>query len=116
MISSKRWVSLACCGVLAAVAGAAVAATPSTGGGGPSASVPLYDPVVEYKAGVAAFQASKFKDAIKSFDNVLSVTPDDVNTLMLKGMSQSNLSDLRGASRRLFAAIPSWPNPIASWP
>ena len=45
-------------------------------------------------------QASKFKEAISSFDNVLSVAPNDTNTLLLKGLAQANLNDLKGAQHR----------------
>ncbi len=48
--------------------------------------------------------AMKFKDAIRSFDNVLEVAPKDTNTLLLKGLAQSNLNDLKGAQRSYTAA------------
>jgi tetratricopeptide (TPR) repeat protein len=110
MASSKSLVSLAVAASLIVLASPAARAASTGGGGGgglPSATSPSYDPVVEYKAGVAALQAQKYKEAIKSFDNVLAVAPNDTNTLLLKGLAQTNLNDLKGAQRSYQSATRS---------
>jgi tetratricopeptide (TPR) repeat protein len=106
MTSSKGLVRFAFTASVVVLAGSAAQAA-APGGGAPSASAPSYDPVVEYKAGVAALQAQKYKDAIKSFDNVLVVAPNDTNTLLLKGLAQTNLNDLKGAQRTYTSATRS---------
>jgi tetratricopeptide (TPR) repeat protein len=110
MASSKGLVSLAFAASLLVLAGPAARASSTGGNGGggaPSITGPSYDPVAEYRKGVAAIQAQKFKDAISAFDNVLSVAPNDTNTLLLKGLAQSNLNDLKGAQRSYQSATRS---------
>lgn len=83
-------------------------------GGAPSADVPSYDPAAEYRDGVAALQAQKFKDALRSFRNVLSVTPHDANTNYLAGLSAAGLNDLKKAIAFFQKAIKYDPNLVAA--
>ncbi|MFX8672435.1 hypothetical protein ABTM23_19385, partial [Acinetobacter baumannii] len=74
----------------AALGGWSTIAVASGGGGGggmdmPSASTPQYDPAAEYAKGVAALNASRFAEARRAFDNVLSVAPNDANSAFLAG-------------------------------
>ena len=98
--------------ILAAVlmAAGALTATPfvaiaSGGGGGggmggmPSAQAPSYDPVEEYRNGVADLQAGKFKDAERDFDHVLDVAPRNADALFMMGVAKSGRGDLKGAAR-----------------
>ena len=73
---------------LVLVTGLSTTVMASGGGGGggsevPSASAPQYDPAVEYRKGVDALGASRFADARRAFDNVLSVAPRDANSAFL---------------------------------
>lgn len=71
-------------------------------GGGmdmPSMAAPTYDPVVEYRNGVQALQAGKFRDAERDFDHVLSMTPNDADALFMSGMAKAGHGDLKGAQR-----------------
>lgn len=93
--------------ILTLAAGAALA---SGGGGGgmgdmPSASAPAYDPVAEYQKGVAALQASNFKDAERDFNHVLEVSPGDANSLYLLGVARSGKGDLKGAQKAFEKAV-----------
>ena len=79
------------------------------GGGGsmPSDSAPRYDPVVEYQKGVAALQASNFKDAKRAFDRVLAVAPKDANTLYMAGLANDGLGKSKDASKLYEKALKS---------
>ena len=94
----------------AALAGLAVplaAATPGGGGnsGGPSASMPDFDPAVEYRQGIEALQAERWRDARKAFDKVLTVAPRDANTNYLAGLAYAGLGDLKAAKRHYERAV-----------
>lgn len=94
----------------AALAGLAVplaAATPGGGGGsgGPSASLPNFDPAAEYRLGIEALQAERWRDARKAFDKVLLVAPRDANTQYLAGLANAGLGDLKTAKRHYERAV-----------
>ncbi len=87
------------------------------GGGGmemPSASAPTYDPAVEYRKGVEAFQANNYRDALRAFKNVLAVAPRDANTNYLAGMSAVGLSDWKHAEGYLAKAVEADPTMIGA--
>jgi tetratricopeptide (TPR) repeat protein len=92
-------------GSAVALLGAGSAAWASGGGGMgggmsmPSVQAPTYDPVEEYRNGIAALQAGKFKDAQHSFDHVLDVAPRNPDALFMMGMAKSGAGDLKGAAR-----------------
>ena len=69
------------------------------GGGAPSMAAPAYDPVEEYRNGVADLQAGKFKDAERDFDHVLDVAPKNADALYMMGMAKTGKGDLKGAAR-----------------
>ena len=75
------------------------------GGGMPSAQAPSYDPVEEYRNGVADLQAGKFKDAERDFDHVLDVTPKNADALFMMGMAKTGKGDLKGAARAYEKAL-----------
>ncbi len=93
----------------AALAGLAAplwAATPGGGGGsGPSASMPNFDPAAEYRLGIEALQAERWRDARKAFDKVLGVAPRDANTNYLAGLANAGLGDLKTARRHYERAV-----------
>jgi tetratricopeptide (TPR) repeat protein len=64
----------------------------------PSSEAERYDPTKDYRAGVAALQASKFDEADKAFTRVLRATPRDVNVLFMSGMAKAGKNDFKGAS------------------
>ena len=92
---------------LAAVIAATVpmhAAMASGGGGGgggmgsmPSMTAPDYDPAQEYQAGMAAYQAGKFKDAARSFGHVTEAAPKDARGWYMLGMARMAAGDPKGA-------------------
>jgi tetratricopeptide (TPR) repeat protein len=69
------------------------------GGGVPSIQAPAYDPVEEYRNGVADLQAGKFKDAQRDFDHVLYVAPKNADALYMMGQAKSGGGDLKGAAK-----------------
>ena len=78
------------------------------GGGGasmPSDSAPSYDPVAEYQKGLAALQASKFGEAKRAFDRVLSVAPRDANTAYMAGLASDGLDKPKEAKRYYAKAL-----------
>jgi Tfp pilus assembly protein PilF len=97
-------------GLIAASAplGAALA---SGGGGGlsgpvaPSISTPQYDPAQEYRDGMAAYQAGKFKDAARSFDHVTQAAPGEVTGWRMLGLARVGTNDNKGATKAFEKAL-----------
>jgi len=103
---SKRGMSLiVVVALMASVSTASFAVAPSGGapsgggGGGGDFNGPQRDPAADYRKGVEALQAGKFKDADRSFSNVLEVAPRDSTVWMLQGMAKAGNKDLKGAQR-----------------
>jgi tetratricopeptide (TPR) repeat protein len=84
------------------------------GGSMPSVQAPAYDPVEEYRNGVAALQAQQFKDAERDFDHVLDVTPKNVDALFMMGMAKTGKGDLKGAARFYEKALKVDPKQIGA--
>ncbi|HET9160416.1 MAG TPA: hypothetical protein VFN88_07370, partial [Caulobacteraceae bacterium] len=103
---SKRGMSLVfIASLLASPAGASFAAAPSGGapsgggGGGGGFDSPTRDPAADYRRGVDALKAGKFKDADRAFSYVLEAAPKDSNVWLLSGMAKAGKNDLKGAQR-----------------
>lgn len=89
---------------------AGIALASSGGGGGsgfspPSESAPQYDPVVEYRNGVAALEVKNFKAAKTAFDRVVSATPRDANAQYMAGVARVGLDDTKGARKFFEKAV-----------
>ena len=63
----------------------------------PSMTAPDYDPAQEYQAGMAAYQAGKFKDAARSFGHVTEAAPKDARGWYMLGMARMAAGDPKGA-------------------
>lgn len=100
------------CGLVAAAAPVG-AAWASGGGGGiggggpltPSQSTPQYDPAQEYRDGMAAYQAGKFKDAARSFDHVTQAAPGEVTGWRMLGLARTGNNDNKGAAKAFERAL-----------
>lgn len=84
--------------------GLAMASGGGGGGGGgysppPSASVPAYDPAVEYQTGLDALKNNDYRAAATAFRNVVSITPRDVTAQYYLGLSYFNLKDFKKAKK-----------------
>ena len=95
---------------LSLIVGMAQPALSSGGGGGggasmPSSSGPEYDPVVEYRKGVDAFEAKDFKKAAAAFRRVVAVAPTHAPAQYLLGASLLGLGDYKHAIKPLEAAL-----------
>ena len=95
---------------LSLIVGMAQPALSSGGGGGggasmPSSSAPEYDPVVEYRKGVDAFEAKDFKKAAAAFRRVVAVAPTHAPAQYLLGASLLGLGDFKHAIKPLEAAL-----------
>lgn len=95
---------------LSLIVGMAQPALSSGGGGGggasmPSSSAPDYDPVVEYRKGVDAFEAKDFKKAAAAFRRVVAVAPTHAPAQYLLGASLLGLGDFKHAIKPLEAAL-----------
>jgi tetratricopeptide (TPR) repeat protein len=84
----------------------------ASGGGGmgggmsmPSVQAQAYDPVEEYRNGMADLQAGKYKEAERDFDHVLDVTPKNADALFMMGMAKTGKGDLKGAARAYEKAL-----------
>lgn len=96
----------------------ALASAGGGGGGGfssmPSASAPQYDIVQEYRQGIEALGANRYKDAERSFGHVLEMSPRDLNSLYMMGLSKAGENDAKGASRFFERALKVDPQHIGS--
>ncbi len=96
----------------------ALASAGGGGGGGfsqmPSVSAPQYDVVQEYRQGVEALGANRYKDAERSFGHVLEMSPRDLNSLYMMGLSKAGENDSKGASRFFERALKVDPQHIGS--
>ncbi|HMB55635.1 MAG TPA: tetratricopeptide repeat protein [Arenimonas sp.] len=77
----------------------------SMGGQNPGVSAPSFDVNVEFKKGVDALQAQKYKDADRAFGHVLQVIPRDANSNFLQGMARAGLGKPKDALRYYEKAI-----------
>ena len=92
---------------------AATAATASGGGGGggggasemPSASVPRYDPAVEYAKAIAALKAKDYKAATRASEHVTEAAPKNTDGWRLLGASRAGNSDWKGSRRAYERAV-----------
>jgi tetratricopeptide (TPR) repeat protein len=98
--------------IAAAIAIAAASNAVASGGGGgssgpavPSASTPQYDPAVEFKNGLDAMKASRFKDAQRAFDRVLAVNSRHVQANFMAGFSRASQGNDKAANRYYEKAI-----------
>ena len=82
------------------------------GGGMPSATAPMYDAADEYRAGMAAYQAGKFKDAARSFDHATQAAPDEASGWRMLGLARSGADDTKGAARAFERALKIDPKAI----
>ncbi len=88
----------------------------SSGGGGgggasmPSTSAPEYDPVVEYRKGIEAFEVKDFKKASAAFKRVVDAAPTHAPAQYLLGASLIGLGDYKRAIKPLEAALKADPS------
>ena len=109
------------CGAMAAFSPLTGALASGGGGGGggfsgamPSASTPQYDPAQEYRTGMAAYQAGRFKDAARAFDHVTEASPGEARGWHMLGMARIGASDAKGAARAFDRALKIGPLAIDS--
>jgi tetratricopeptide (TPR) repeat protein len=58
-----------------------------------------YDPVAEYKHGLADLQAGKFTRADNEFGHALQADPANADTLYMRGKAKTGEGDLKGAEK-----------------
>jgi tetratricopeptide (TPR) repeat protein len=107
MIESRKiWAGSAAI-LAAALTAPAFAAGGGGGGGGgaPSASMPAYDPAVEYQKGTTAYRAGDFKAAAEHFKKVVSAAPKEAGAQYLLGASHIGLGDYKKAAKPLELAV-----------
>lgn len=105
-------------GIMLVTAAPAVASGGGGGGGDafsrPSESAPQYDIATEYRKGMDALQAQRFKEARRAFEHVLSVAPRDANARYLAGIAAFGAGDRKAARRHLERAVKLDGNLIAA--
>ena len=86
------------------------------GGGGSDmgSSGPQYDPVAEYQKGIAALQASRWKDAERAFGHVTEAAPKAPEGWFMLGFSRASQGDLKGARKAYEKAARLKPDDIAA--
>lgn len=101
----KRMAAILTAALFSTILSTPVLGAGSGGGSMPSASAPQYDPAEEYRNGVAALQASKYAEAKRAFDHVLSAAPKDANTHYLAGLARAGMGDNKGALKFFQKAV-----------
>lgn len=107
MSSNLRFVTFIAAALVTAIAADAYA----SGGGGfggssaPSMSAPQYDVAAEFQSGLDAMKTSRFKDAQRAFDHVLSVNSRHVQANFMAGFSRASQGNDKGANRFYEKAI-----------
>jgi len=93
-----------------------MAALASGGGGGggqmPSIAAPQYDPVQEYRRGMADYQAGKFKDAARDFDHVTEAQPRVASVWFMLGQARASAGDIKGAAHAYEKSVKLDPAPV----
>ena len=99
---------------IALAAGGAAASMSGGGGMGqmPSASAPTYDPAEEYREGIEALKAEKYREAVTHLERVSDVAPKNADVWFLLGLAKEGKGDLRGAQRAFERCIKLDPNRI----
>jgi tetratricopeptide (TPR) repeat protein len=99
-------------------AGGATASMGGGGGGGmsqmPSASAPSYDPTEEYRLGVEALKAEKYRDAVEHLERVTDVAPKSADVWFLLGLAKGGKGDLKGAQRAFERCVKLDPDRIVA--
>jgi len=75
------------------------------GGGGASPSVPSYDPVVEYQAGLKNIEAEKFKAAEKNFQRVIKVAKRHAQSHYYLGVAKVGQGKHKSSTSHFKSAI-----------
>jgi tetratricopeptide (TPR) repeat protein len=118
-----RLLRLTAAASLAAFAGSALAASTGMSGGGggagsassmPSVSAPTYDPAAEYRRGLDALKAGKFRDAEDAFDHVLTAAPKNGDVWLLMGLSKEGKGDIKGAEKAYEKSVKLEPDNITA--
>ena len=95
MSTNLRFVASVAAAVISFIASDAHASGGGSGSGfggssTPSVSAPQYDVAAEFQSGIDAMKASRFKDAQRAFDRVLSANPRHVQGNFMAGFSRAS--------------------------
>ena len=60
------------------------------------------------------FVNGEYKEAITIYDNILEIAPNNISTLKMKGISQSNLEDHTKSLKQFFKVLQYRPNDVIS--
>jgi Flp pilus assembly protein TadD len=82
------------------------------GGGMPSFSTPSYDPAAEYRAGIDALKADKFKEAEAHFNRVTEAAPRNADVWYVLGLARAGKGDLKGAEKAYEKSVKLAPDNI----
>ena len=103
----RKLTAMVAAGLMAGVAGAALAM--GSGGGGmgssPSVSAPSYDPAAEYAHGLAALKAQQYHDAVRSLRRVTDAVPSSADAWRLLGAASAGDNDWKGSRRAYERAV-----------
>ena len=60
------------------------------------------------------FTNGEYKEAISIYDDILEIAPDNISTLKMKGIAQSNLSDHTKSLKQFYKILQFRPNDVIS--
>jgi predicted Zn-dependent protease len=78
----------------------------------PSWTAPNVDPAAEYRKGIEAFKAHRYREAEEDFDRVLTVAPENGDVWLMKGLSEEGAGNLKGAEKAYEKSVRYDPNNV----
>ncbi|TMJ11602.1 MAG: tetratricopeptide repeat protein [Alphaproteobacteria bacterium] len=76
------------------------------------ATPPAVDVGAEFRRGMEALHAQRFREAEEAFGHVLAVAPNDAETQYLMGYTEAALGDLKGARKHYERAEKNHKDPV----
>ncbi len=72
------------------------------------------DPELMFSLAKEHFVNGEYKQAIKIFDDILEISPNNISTLKMKGIAQSNLEQHDKSLKQFFKVLQTRPNDVIS--
>ncbi len=72
------------------------------------------DPEQMFTIAMEYFVKGEYKQAVVIYDEILEIVPNNISTLKMKGIAQSNLDDHSKSLKQFFKILQSKPNDVIS--
>ncbi|WP_428327071.1 M57 family metalloprotease [Nitrosopumilus sp.] len=74
----------------------------------------IKDPEAMFNQATGLFSNGEYKEAITIYDEILEISPNNISTLKMKGIAQSNLGDHKKSLEQFFTVLQHRPNDVIS--